>query len=72
MFSIIPTYRYYTKFFEENINLEIGAGLNLASDDIPSESNDNENHNTQLNLEVAYQINKNNGSELLIGVKHRC
>ena len=72
MFSIVPTYRYNTKNFQERLNLGIGTGLNLASVDIPSESNDNENLNTQLNLEVAYQINKNNGSELVIGVKHRC
>ncbi len=72
MFSIVPTYRYYPKSFEERLNLGIGAGLNLASSEIPSESNDNENLNTQLNLEVAYRINKENRSDLLIGVKHRC
>ena len=72
MFSIVPTYRYYLKHFEERINLGIGTGLNIASGDIPSESNDNKNLNTQLNLEVAYQINKTNRTDLVIGVKHRC
>ena len=72
MFSVIPTYRYNTKYFKERLNLGIGAGLNLASRDIPSESNDNENLNTQLNLEIAYRINKKTRSDLAIGVKHRC
>ena len=72
MFSIIPTYRYYPKNIGGRFNLGIGTGLNLASGDIPSESNDNENLNTQLNLEVAYQVNKENKSELVMGVKHRC
>ena len=72
MFSVIPTYRYNTKHFKERINLGIGTGLNIAYGDIPSESNDNENLNTQLNLEVAYQINKTNRTDLVIGIKHRC
>ena len=72
MFSVVPTYRYNTKNFEERINIGIGAGLNLATSDIPSESHDNENLNSQLNLEVAYQVNKKNKSELVIGIKHRC
>ena len=72
MFSILPTYRYYLKNFDERINLGIGTGLNLASGDIPSESKDNENFNSQLNLEVAYRINKENRKDLVIGIKHRC
>ena len=72
MLSVIPTYRYNTKNFQERLNLGIGTGLNLASRDIPSESNDNENLNTQLNLEIAYRINKKTSSDLVIGVKHRC
>ena len=72
MFSVIPTYRYNTKNFQERLNLGIRTGLNLASRDIPSESNDNENLNTQLNLEIAYRINKKTRSDLVIGVKHRC
>jgi len=54
------------------INLGIGTGLNLASSYVPSESHDNENLKTQLNLEVAYRINKTNKSDMLIDVKHRC
>ena len=72
MFSIVPTYRYCSKNFEERINIGIGAGLNLATSDIPSESHDNENLNSQLNLEIAYRINKKTRSDLVIGVKHRC
>jgi hypothetical protein len=72
MFSIVPTYRYYSKNFDERLNLGIGIGLNLASRDIPSESKDNENHNTQLNLEIAYRINKKTSSDLVMGIKHRC
>ena len=72
MLSIVPTYRYYPKKFVERINLGIGAGLNLASRDIPSEYNDNEYLNTQLNLEVAYQLNKKYRTDLVIGIKHRC
>ena len=47
MLSIVPTYRYYPKNYEERINLGIGAGINLSSRVIPSKSNDNENLNTQ-------------------------
>ena len=72
MFSVIPTYRYNTKHFKERINLGIGTGLNIAYGAIPSESNDNENLNTQLNLDVAYRINKTRRSDLVIGIKHRC
>ena len=72
MFSIVPTYRYYPKNIGGRLNLGIGTGVNLASRDIPSESNDNENLNTQLNLEIAYRINKKTRSDLVIGVKHRC
>ena len=72
MFCIVPTYRYYSKHFEERLNLGIGTGLNMTSSEIPSESNDNENLNTQLNLEVAYRINKTDRTDLVIGVKHRC
>ena len=72
MFSIVPTYRYYSKNFDERLNLGTGVGLNLASRDIPSESKDNENINTQLNLEIAYRINKSNRSDMVIGIKHRC
>jgi hypothetical protein len=50
MFKIIPTYRYNPKNIGQRINLGIGTGLNLANSDIPSEFNDNENLNTQLNL----------------------
>tara|TARA_Y100000766_G_scaffold210630_1_gene182220 strand:+ start:228 stop:899 length:672 start_codon:yes stop_codon:yes gene_type:complete len=72
MFSVIPTYRYNTKYIKERISLGIGTGLNLASSDIPSESHDNETLNSQLNLEVAYRINKTNRSDMVIGIKHRC
>ena len=72
MFSVVPTYRYYPKNIEERINIGIGTGLNLVSRDIPSESNDNENLNTQLNLEIAYRINKKTSSDLVMGIKHRC
>ena len=72
MLSIVPTYRYFSKNFEERINIGIGAGLNLAISDVPSESHDSERLNTQLNLEVAYQINKSNRSDMVIGIKHRC
>tara|TARA_E500000331_G_scaffold297610_1_gene296996 strand:- start:44 stop:313 length:270 start_codon:yes stop_codon:yes gene_type:complete len=46
MFSVIPTYRYNTRNFKDRLTLGIGTGLNLASRDLPSESNDNENLNT--------------------------
>ena len=72
MFSVIPTYRYNTRIFEERVNIGIGSGLNLATSDIPSESHDNENLNTQLNLEIAYRINKKTSSDLVMGIKHRC
>lgn len=72
MFSIVPTYRYYPKNIGGRLNLGIGVGLNLASRDIPSESKDNENLNTQLNLEIAYRINKKTSSDLVMGIKHRC
>ena len=72
MFSIVPTYRYYSKNFEERINIGIGSGLNLATSDIPSESHDNENLNTQLNLEIAYRVNEKTSSDLVMGIKHRC
>ena len=72
MFSVVPTYRYYTKQFDERLNLGVGAGINLASGDMPSEYQNNKKINTQLNLEVAYRINKTNRSDLVIGVKHRC
>ena len=72
MFSVIPTYRYNTKNIDGRLNLGIGAGFNLASRDIPSEYNDNKNLNTQINLEVAYRINKSDRTDLVIGIKHRC
>ena len=47
-------------------------GLNLGCGDVPTDSNDNENLKTQLNLEVTYRINKTNKSHMVIGIKHRC
>ena len=73
MFSIVPTYRrYFLKNNKARLNVGIGAGVNVATNDIPSESHGNENLNTQLNLEVAYRINKSNRIDMVIGIKHRC
>ena len=72
MFSVIPTYRYNTKHFKERINLGIGTGINMVFGEIPHGYKVNENINAQLNLEVAYRINKANRNDLVIGIKHRC
>ena len=70
--SVIPTYRYETNKLDKRITLGVGAGISIASGEIPLESNDNENLNTQLNLEIAYRINKKTSSEIVMGIKHRC
>ena len=46
-------------------------GLNLACGDVPTDSNDNENLKTQLNLEIAYRINKTNKSDMVIAIKDK-
>ena len=72
MFSIVPTYRYKISRIVRNPTIGIGAGLNLANNEIPSESKGNENLNTQFNIELGFEFNKKDKSEIILALNHRC
>ena len=72
LFSIVPTYRKYFNGSLKNFNIGIGGGINMAINKIPTEVNSNQNINSQVNLEIGYNLSNKSKTDLIFNLQHRC
>lgn len=73
MISYIPTYRYNFSKLSNRFSFGLGAGLNLAIGEVPSELPDKDPLNSQVNMEIEYHLpTRPKKSSIVFGLQHRC
>ena len=73
MISYIPTYRYNLSRLSNRFSFGLGAGLNLAIGQVPSELPDKEPLNSHVNMEIEYHLpTRPKKSSIVFGLQHRC
>ena len=73
MISYVPTYRYNFNKLSNRFSFGLGAGLNLAIGQVPSELPDKDPLNSQVNMEIEYHLpTKPKKSSIVFSLQHRC